>query len=216
VTTTLLDGPHPALPPPLDGLAEGWARLRPRVRAALVVLAVLAVAVAGEARVAAVERRWGGEPVAVLVADRDLAAGTRDPALRPAVLPPAAVPPGAVASVPDGAVLALALPRGVVLTAAHLDPRGPAAGLDPGLRAVPVPVEDGWAVAPGGFVDVWVLGGEDGTARQVAGSRAVLEVATAQDGDGRTALLALAEDEVAATTAGLALGRVLLTHAPAP
>ncbi len=104
----------------------------------------------------------------------------------------------------------------MVLTAAHLDPRGPAAGLEPGLRAVPVPVEDGWAVAPGGFVDVWVLGAEDGTAGQVAASRAVLEVADAQDGAGRTALLALREDEVAATTAGLALGRVLLTHAPAP
>ncbi len=125
-------------------------------------------------------------------------------------------PPGSVASVPDGAALAIALPQGVVLTAAHLDPRGPAAGLEPGLRAVPVPVEDGWAVAPGGFVDVWVLGAEDGTAGQVAASRAVLEVADAQDGAGRTALLALREDEVAATTAGLALGRVLLTHAPAP
>lgn len=211
-----LDGPHTALPGPLDALAEGWARLRPRVRALAVVLAVVALFGAAELRAARAERRWGGAGVPVLVAEADLAAGTRDPALRRAVLPPVAVPPGAVGDAPDGAVLALALPEGAVLTGAHLDARGPAAGLDAGLRAVPVPVEDGWAVAPGGFVDVWVLGADDGAARQVARSRAVLEVTPAGDGAGLTALVGLTEDEVGPTTAGLALGGVLLTHAPAP
>jgi hypothetical protein len=99
-----------------------------------------------------------------------------------------------------------------VLTAAHLDPRGPAVALPPGSRAVPIPVDEGWGVTAGGRVDVWVLG-PDGTApRQVAVAAPVLQVSG--DGQERTALVGLADGEVGPTTQGLATGGVLLTHAP--
>jgi len=177
-------------------------------------VAILALHTAVQARVDRAEQRWGGTPVAALVATADLAVGTVDPPLRQVDLPSAAVPTGAVSSVPPGAVLALALPEGSVLTAAHLDERGGAAGLADGLRAVPIPVEEGWAVAAGGWVDVWVLGAGEEPARQVASSRAVLAVG--DDGASRTALVGLAEHEVGPATEGLALGSVLLTHAPPP
>lgn len=211
-----LDGPYPVLPRPLDALSEGWAGLRPRVRVAVAVLAALAVLGMLQARVAGAERRWGGTPVTALVATTDLAAGTRSPSVRAVELPPAAIPPDAVAAVAPDAVLALALPEGAVLTTAHLDPRGPAAGLGADLRAVPVPVEDGWGVTAGAFVDVWVLGADAQPARQVARARSVLEVTATTDGTGSTALLGLSPTEVGPTTTALADGRVLLTHAPAP
>ncbi|MDQ3537423.1 MAG: hypothetical protein M3415_01285, partial [Actinomycetota bacterium] len=125
-----------------------------------------------------------------------------------------AVPPAAVTKVPQGAVLAMALPEGAVLTEAHLDRRGPAAGLAEGLRAVPIPSEDGWGVVAGGWVDVWVLGAGDTPAQLVAESRPVLQV---NHGDaGGTALVGLEVAEVGPTNSGLALGRVLLAHAPPP
>lgn len=209
-----LDGPYPRLPRPLDTINERWTRLRPRGRLVVCVVAALAIHTAVQARVHRAEQRWGGTPVTALVATADLSVGTVDPPVRQVDLPPAAVPRSALPAVPPGAVLALALPEGSVLTSAHLDQRGGAAGLADGLRAVPVPVEDGWAVEAGGWVDVWVLGAGEHPARQVAASRAVLSVR--DDGAGRTALLGLAEDEVGPTTEGLALGSVLLTHAPPP
>lgn len=209
-----LRGPYPAWVTPLDGLFERWARLPPRVRLLVTVAAVLALVLAVQARVARAERRWGGAAVPVLVATEDVPVGAAHPAVAPVELPPAAIPPDALTAVPDGAVVALALPRGAVLTSRHLDPRGPAAGLAAGLRAVPIPVEDGWGVVAGGWVDVWVLGAGEAPAAQVARSRSVLEVR--DDGGGVTALVGLEADEVAATTEGLALGRVLLTHAPPP
>ncbi|HWB70953.1 MAG TPA: hypothetical protein VG452_01950, partial [Egibacteraceae bacterium] len=136
----LLSGPHPALPRPLDALAEHWARLRPRVRTLLAVALLVVAAGALQTRLRAADARWGGAPVAVLVAASDLPVGAPAAGLRRVDLPPAAVPPGAVGDVPEAAVLAMALPEGTVLTRAHLDPRGPGAGLDPSLRAVPVPV----------------------------------------------------------------------------
>jgi Flp pilus assembly protein CpaB len=208
----LLDGPYPRLPRPLDALSEGWSRLRPRVRLAVGLLAVVALAVAVSLRIERADRRWGGPPVQVLVAQRDLPVGATELAVELEERPPVAAPATALAEVPDGAVLAFALPAGSVLTRAHVDPRGPALGLPPGSRAVPVPVEQGWGVVGGGRVDVWVLGAEGEPARQVAQGAPVLEVA--EDESARTALVGIAEDEVAATTAGLALGRVLLTHAP--
>lgn len=208
-----LDGPYPVLPRPLDALSERWAALPPRVRLAVAGLVVVAMAVAVQVRVQRAEQRWGGAAVPALVAARDLAVGAPPDALRRVQLPPAAVPPGAVTGVPTDAVLAQALPEGAVLTGAHLDPRGPAAGLPPGHRALPVPVQEGWGILAGAWVDVWVLAGET-PAHRVATSRNVLEVRT--DGSGVTALVGLAQDEVAATSEGLAAGSVLLSHAPAP
>lgn len=211
-----LDGPYPVLPRPLDAASERWASLRPRQRL-LVVALVLAMTAAGvQARITAAEQRWGGAPVPVLVATGDLVVGADATAVREVALPPDAVPATAVTEAPaDGAVLALALPEGAVLTTRHLDPRGPAAGLDDGQRAVPVPVEDGWHVTAGGWVDVWVLSPGEQPATLVARSRPVLEVR--EEGSSPTALVALDGDtEVGPATTGLALGRLLLTHVPAP
>ena len=211
---TVLQGPAPVLPRPLDAVAERWARLPPRVRTTVAVLALVALALLTQARVRAAESRWGGAPVRALVALEDLPVGAVPTALEARRLPPAAVPPGAVEAVPSGARLAFALPAGSVLTAAHLDPRGPAAGLPPDLRVLPVPVEPSWGVRRGGWVDVWVLGTDAAPARRVAQSRHVVDVRG--DDTGATALVGLAVDEVAATTTGLALGRVVLAHAPPP
>lgn len=211
-----LRGPYPALPRPLDAASERWASLRPRVRLCVALVALTAVAAGIQARVDAAQHRWGGAPVRVLVASADLPVGAPVDALRRVALPPAAVPPSALTRVPPpDTVLALALPEGAVLTAAHVDARGPAAGLDEGLRAVPVPVEEGWMVRPGGWVDVWVLGAGDEPATLVARSRPVLEVR--EHALATTALIALDQaGEVGPATAGLALGRLLLTHAPPP
>ena len=149
----------------------------------------------------------------MLPATGHLPAGSPPTGLERVALPPAAVPPGAVRSPPEGAVLALPLPAGSVLTQAHVDPHGPAAGLPPELRAVPVPVEPGWRVEPGGWVDVWVLGAGDEPSRLVARSRSVLQVR--EERGELTALVALHRDEVAPVTAGLALGMILLAHTPA-
>ncbi len=210
----LLRGSYPRLPRLLDACSDRWAGLRPRARAVAVALCVVALLLAVDARVRAAESRWGGPPRLALVAQRDLGVGDVPAPLRATTLPPGAVPDSAVTAVPDRAVLALALPRGAVLTAAHLDPRGPAAGLDATGRVVPVPAEPGWAVTAGGWVDVWVLGAGDAPAELVARRRPVLAVR--RDADGLTALVGLAADEVGPTTTGLALGRVLLAHAPPP
>lgn len=211
-----LHGPYPALPRPLDAASERWSALRPRVRLLVAVVAVSALAGGVQARVQAAENRWGGAPVRVLIATEDLPVGAPVTAVRRVPLPPAVVPARAVTEVPaSDAALALALPEGAVLTAAHLDPRGPAAGLDERLRAVPVAVQDGWVVTAGGWVDVWVLGAGDQLATLVARARPVLEVRT--EGAGTTALVGLdGDEEVGAATEGLALGRLLLAHAPAP
>jgi hypothetical protein len=61
---------------------------------------------------------------------------------------------------------------------------------------------------------VWVLGAGQAPSRLVARSRAVLTVRR-EEGT-RTALVALRADEVGFATEGLALGKVLLTHALPP
>lgn len=215
----LTRGPHPVLPRPLDTLSERWARLRPRARTAVVLLALVAVAVAGSARVRQARTKWGGEPVEALVASKAMPVGTPARGFRRVTLPPRVVPPDAVrprelSGAQAAGSLALALPEGAVLTGAHLSRRGPAVGLAPGLRALPVPVEPGWGTTAGSWVDVWVLGTGEQPASQVASARPVLEVRG--EGRDKTALVGLSEDEVAAATTGLALGKVLLTHAPAP
>lgn len=211
-----LHGPYPTLPSPLDAASDRWSALRPRVRLLAAAVAVTALAGAVGARVQAAEHRWGGAPVQALVATEHLPVGAEVAAVRRVALPPAVVPAAALTRTPPpGTVLALALPEGAVLTAAHLDPRGPAAGLDANLRAVPVAVEEGWVVTAGGWVDVWVLAAGDEPATLVARSRPVLEVRT--EGASTTALVGLdGRDEVGAATEGLALGRLLLAHAPAP
>lgn len=210
----LLRGRPLALPPRLDRLVERWAGAPPRLRQAIAVGLVICGLAAVQWRIGAADRRWGGDPVDVLVATATLPVGQPPAALTRRLLPPAAVPPGAVDAVPAGAVLAFALPAGTVLTADHLHPRGPAAGLRAGERAVPIPVEESWGIVGGGWVDVWLVSGSEAPAVLVARGRPVLEVVTAQRGS--TALVAIGEAELEQVTTGLGLGRVLLTHAPPP
>lgn len=211
----LLHGPYPALPRPLDAVSEHWSRLRPRVRLLAVCLAVVVVALALDARIHAVESRWGGPPATVLVATRDLAVGDSPAgALRTVGVPPALAPADALDAAADDAILALALPRGAVLTTAHVSARGPARGLSPSLRVVPLPVQPGWGVVGGGWVDVWTVGGGEAASQHVASARPVVGVR--RDTTGLTALVGLRAEEVEAVTAALAVGDVLLTHAPAP
>lgn len=208
----LVAGPLPAWPRPVDAVAERWAQLPPRLRLAAIVVLVAAVAASSQARVQSAESRWGGPPVPVLTAVDDLPVGAAAAdGVRTTRLPPRAVPAEAVSEVDAEAVLASPLPRGAVLTAHHVDERGPAAGLDDALRAVPVPVEEGWGIEAGGWVDVWI---DDATASgPVASSRPVLDV---RGGDTRpTALLGLHADEVAPVTKAGRDG-VRLTHAPPP
>jgi hypothetical protein len=210
----LVNGRPLALPSPIDTVSEWWARIPPRPRALLVLLVAAATVAGLQHRVALAEARWGGMPVTVLRAVEDLPAGTPAALLEPIALPPAALPVRAVRYPPDDAVLSLPLPAGSVLTQAHLDPRGPAANLPGDVRVIPLPIEAGWQVEPGGWVDVWVLGAGQAPSRLVARSRAVLTVR--RDEGTRTALVALRADEVGSATEGLALGKVLLTHAPPP
>lgn len=210
----LATGPSPAWPRPIDAVFEWWARLPPRVRLAVAVALVVVVAVATQLRVDAAESRWGGAPVEVLVATEDLPLGaTAADGVDRARLPPQSVPEEAVAEVDDDTVLAAPLPSGAVLTELHVADRGPAAGLDPDMRVVPVPAEDGWGVEAGGWVDVWVDDATTAGNEPVATSRPVLEV---RDGGTRpTALVGLHADEVGAVT-GAGRDRVRLTHAPPP
>lgn len=213
----LLAGCHPALPRPLDRMSDWWAGRPPRLRTMLALLALIAAAGAGGARVHAAQVRWGGPPVEVLVAAEDLWVGEHPAHLRRIEVPPALAPAGAARTPPDSGVLAIALPEGTVLTERHLAQTGPSIGLPPDLRAVPIPVEEGWGVVAGGWVDVWVLddSAEDPDGSDAAAvSRPVLELR--EDDMRRTALVGLAPDEVRLVTAGLGQGRILLAHAPPP
>lgn len=208
--TRRLQGPPLALPPALDRCSEQWWRLPARARALLVLLAVTTLVAGGEVRVAQVRDRWGGPPRRALIAVDDGTVG-QAPRVRPVRLPPALVPPDAPQHVDDRARLAFALPEGSVLTRGHLSPRGPAAGLPPDLRVVPVPVDPGWDVRSGGWVDVWALASA-GRSTRIAQRRPV--VAVLSEDDDPSALVALATGEVAAVMGGLAEGQILLTHAP--
>lgn len=207
-----LTGPLPRLPHPVDTLADRWAGLPARARAAVVVALLLFTVAGCELRARAAAAQWGGEPAIALIATVDLPVGALATELRRVRLPPGAIPADAVEHVDGTERLALAVPAGAVLTRAHLDPRGPAAGLAQGLRAVPLPVEEGWGLVPGAWVDVWALDPGGAGAQLVARSRPVLVVR--EDDLQRTALVGLAEAEVTAATAGLSSGGILLVHAP--
>jgi hypothetical protein len=207
-----LDGPHVVLPAAVDRACEHWWRLPPRLRVLAILLAVLALLACDQYRVVRAQQRWGGPARRALVAIEHGNVGDR-PALQARRLPPAMVPPDAPQRIDDDARLALALPRGAVLTRAHVSPRGPAVGLGPDLRVVPLPVPAGLDIRAGSRVDVWILAeGSDGS-RRVARGRSVLSVSE-PDGDEPVALIGLATGEVAATVRGLATGDVLLTQAP--
>jgi hypothetical protein len=200
------------LPAVVDAFAERWWRLPPRGRTLAITLLCATLLLAGHGYVARVQTRWGGTPRRALIAVDDATIGER-PHLRAVRLPPAMVPPDAPQALAPDVRLTLALPRGAVLTRAHVSPRGPAVGLDPDLRVVPLPIEPGLAIAPGSVVDVWVLAAAPGRSQRVASRRPVVGVAS-DDGDDPVALVGLAASEVGAALRGLTDGRVLLTQAP--
>lgn len=205
-------GPLPALPAAIDRCSERWWRLPPRLRVLTLVLALCCLLAVDQWRVAQAQRDWGGPPRRALVAVQHANVGER-PRLRPVALPPALVPSDAPQHVPDDTRLALALPEGAVLTRPHVSPRGPAVGLDPSLRVVPLPVAEGLDIRPGARVDVWVLSDGPGRSQRVARGRPVVAVPSSDD-DERVALIGLASDEVGRAVAGLTTGDVLLTQAP--
>ena len=205
-----LQGPPIALPAALDRCSEFWWRLPPRARAAATVLTLLAFLAGGELRIAQARNQWGGPARRALVAVRDTPVG-QPPQVRAVRLPPALVPPSAPQDVDDGARLAFALPEGAVLTRGHLSARGPAAGLQRDLRVVPIPIEPGWDVRAGGWVDVWALAAPN-QSTPIARQRPVVAVTT--DDDQQSAMVGLAASEVAAAVRGLVDGEILLTHAP--
>lgn len=207
----LLQGPSPPLPAALDRCSERWWRLAPRVRFAVALLLVAAFVACGQWQISRAQRRWGGPARRALVALADAHVGER-PQVRAVDLPPAMVPPGAPQRLPADARLALALPAGTVVTRTHLSPRGAAVGLADDLRVVPLPVQAGLDIAPGGRVDVWVLAAAPGRSQRIAQRRSVVAV-TGGDDD-RTALVGLAAAEVGAAMRGLADGDVVLTQAP--
>lgn len=207
-----LDGPPLALPAALDRCSERWWRLPPRARLLSVVALIVAALAAGVWRVDRAQERWGGPARRALVAVRDAHVGEQ-PDLRAVQLPPAMVPPNAPQRIDGDERLALPLPEGAVLTRTHVSPQGPAVGLPTDLRVVPIPIEEGLEIAPGGQVDVWVLHASPARSQRVAQRRPVVGV-TSDDTDDQTALVGLRTDEVAAAMRGLAEGQVLLTQAP--
>lgn len=193
-----LGGPPPTVPAVVDGALERWWALPPRLRAAAALAALLLVAGSGVLRVA---RSPYGPPVAVVVAERDLAVG--DPAAgavaaerRPLTL----VPRDAVAELPDEATLAMGVVAGTVLTARHLRPGGPLADLPAGSTAVAVPADAVPGASPGRRLDVIVVR-SDGGGAVVAPDARVL--ATEGDRVWLTVPRAAAPDVAAAAARGL-------------
>jgi pilus assembly protein CpaB len=199
----------------------GWPR---RVVAAGLLLAAVLVGLRPDPPLA--EPAPAGATVEVVVAGRDLAAGTELAAadLRTVSLPPAAVPAGATGRRAGliGRRAAGAVRRGEVLTDARLVGPGLTAGLRPGeAAAVPVRVAEPEAAAlvrPGDRVDVLGVpvlpdgAPTAGDAVEVAGGVRVLAVL------GRTAdgvvLVVAAPAPVARRLAGAAAQRLTVTVRP--
>lgn len=182
------------------------------MRIVVIVTAVVAAGAATEVRVRAAHARWGGPPVAAWVAVEGAGVG-ETPQLRRVRLPPRALPSAFLRGEPPGTPLTMALPAGAVLTEAHVAPAGPAVGIAPDARLVPVPVDEGWSVTAGGAVDVWVRDDTGGSATLVATRQAVMDVRVDESGD-LTALVVIGADEVPAVASGLARGAVWLSHVP--
>lgn len=177
----------------------------------MVIFLIMAFGALQANRLAAAQTQWGGQGEQVWRATRTVPAGQPVAgALRAIKLPRAAIPPTAVTTaVEKGAVLAVPLVEGALLTTVHIDPVGPAAALPDDERAVPIPVEQTWGIEPGSVVDVWAVVDNDEPPEALAQDRPVLQLS--EGGPRSVALISLHEDDVAATTATLARGRVLLT-----
>lgn len=199
-----LDGPPPALPRPLDELAERWWAARPRTRLAIVVATALAVALASLAQTVGAPH---GPPVTVLVAAEELRPG--DPLHSTAVSreswPAELVPDGAL-TVAEGTLAAL-VPVGAVVTERHLGDGGLAAGISPDRVAVTVPLELLPRLATGTRVDV-IGAAHDGSVRTLATDSVVVGE------DDTDVWLAVAPDAGPAVSAAAAQGTVAVVIRP--
>lgn len=146
-----LHGAPFALPPALDHVSEWWAAAPPRLRTLCGVGVAVAILAAGIAQAAASPY---GPPVTVHVATRHLEVGATLSAedVRRVAWPSSLVPDGAEV-VPSG-VLRAPLPRGAVLTDAHLGSGGPAADVPAGRVAVPIATGSLPSVEPGTALDL--------------------------------------------------------------
>jgi pilus assembly protein CpaB len=207
--------------------------------AGAVALAVTAGALAG--RPAPAGRAAAAPGVAVLVAARDLPAGTvpaaadlrtvllPPPAVPADALPPAAVPgspaaparPGATVAGAGGAAggggtvgpLAVAVRRGDVLTGRHFGGGWAPAGA---LRAYTLPVGDGveaGPLAPGDRVDV--LAAAHGRARTVLRAAPVLRLVPGGDGRAALVVVGVTAGQAEALAGARAAGTLTLVQAPA-
>lgn len=198
------------VPRPTSGRSPGRHRVRRRRIVAWVTIVAVAVGVQRTIADAIAERAaWDGS-VAVLVVRSTIDAGApvADGDVEVRRLPPALVPDGHLDEIPDGAVAAVDLPAGTVLTA----PLVPARRGSAAARSLPT-----------GHVAVAVRTGElprlaeEGDVVDVAAptwDRPVATAATVLRVDGDAVTLAVTPDDAAATAAASLAGPVALVVRP--
>lgn len=207
---SVLTGPLPALPAPLDAASRAWSGAGGRVRG---LVRLLAAAVVAALLVGRLAHGPFGPPTSVLVVTRPLAAGAPltadDVAVR--TRPADVVPDGAVRSLealgPD-ATAAGPLPRGAVVSAAQVTAGGPGALATPGSAVVAV---DAAALPPlpvGTRLDV-AGPAVDGTMRVAAADAVVV------GDDGTWRWLRVDRADVAALADGIRDGRLVPAVLPA-
>lgn len=206
-----LEGPAPAWPRPLDAALEWWAHLPARGRAGLRAAAAVVVAVAVSGGL--VEGPWG-PPVEVVVARRDVAAGTPvtagDVAL--ARRPQGLVPHDALTdldTVPPDAIADGHLPAGSVVTRRAVSGGGPAGAAQPGTAVVAVPAAALPPLPVGTRLDL-ATAGFDGTSRIVA------RAATLVADDGTWRWLRIHRDEVGQVAQGVTDATLVAAVLPPP
>jgi hypothetical protein len=201
-----LNGPPVVFPRGLDRLSERWWSVRPRRRALAITIVVATVALAGPARLLASPH---GPPTPVLLAARDLPVGHElsPDDLRPAAWPQDLVPDGAT-SESRGTVTG-PLPRGAVVTTAHLAPPGSgvAAAIPEGRAAVTIQAELLPPLPAGAHIDL-VAPDADGAPQVVASAATVVTL------DGELVWVAVDPAEAPAVAAATARGQVVAILRP--
>ncbi len=192
------------LPGVLDRTAEHWSRTGPRARLlAGVVAAVTVMAVAGYG---ATRSPWG-PPTEVVVAARDLAAGTTlsDDDVHVASWPSALLRGGSFGAPGDVVGLTVVAPvtDGMPLAPAAVSDGGWSSMIPAGHVAYPLDLEDPPTVSPGQFVDV--VGGDGQT-----GAHRLTSAATVLGTDGHRVWLEVPREDAPSIAAAATWGHVTL------